>query len=230
VLVLFDIDGTLLFTGAGGADAVAEAWLELFGTEIRPSGDELAGNLDPLIWRGLCEANGVDDHEALHPRFRALYARNLERRLLARGTRPPARLLPGARELVDALAGLERLTLGVLSGNYPETGRTKLRSVGLDPARFPVTAWGDDGATRRALPPVALRRYAELCGEVLAPEQVVVIGDTPRDVDCARVSGCRSLAVATGHLAYAELVDAGADKVVVDLTETAMLVDWIRST
>lgn len=49
MLVLFDIDGTLLFTGPGGLDAVAETWLELFGTEIRPSGDELAGNLDPLI-------------------------------------------------------------------------------------------------------------------------------------------------------------------------------------
>ena len=224
MLVLFDIDGTLLSTGCAGREAVAEACLELFGREVRPSDQEMPGNLDPLIWRRLCEVNGVEDHEALHPRFRELYAANLERRLVAQ---PTTRVFPGARELIGALLCLDQLTLGVLTGNYPETGRAKLRHAGLDPELFPVAAWGDDGETRRALPPVAMRRYAELRGESLAPQRVVVIGDTPHDVDCAQASGCRSLAVATGHYAADSLVSAGADRVVDDLTATASLVEWI---
>ena len=94
---------------------------------------------------------------------------------------------------------------------------------------FPVTAWGSDGKTRRELPPLAMSRHEALTGSVLDPQQVVIIGDTPHDVDCARASGCRSLAVATGRYGADDLAASGADLVVEDLSRTESLVKWILS-
>ncbi len=122
---------------------------------------------------------------------------------------------------------MSELTLGVLTGNYPETGRLKLEAAGLDTAWFPVAAWGSDAASRRDLPPLAMRRHETLTGRRLEPGHVVVIGDTPHDVDCARASGCRSLAVATGPYRADDLVASGADLVVEDLSGTESLVKWI---
>lgn len=224
MLVLFDIDGTLLSASGAGSRAMIAAGRELFHESFTTDGVVFAGGLDTLIWGQLCAVNGVADTPAHHDAFRARYAAHL-RRGLAEGA---ARTLPGARELVDALDEAGRGTLGILSGNWPETGRLKLASSGLDPARFPVSAWGDDGAHRAALVPAALLRYARHAGAELAADAVVIVGDTPADVACARENGCRSIAVATGGFARAELEATGADLVVEDLRATEALLGWIQ--
>jgi phosphoglycolate phosphatase len=227
MLVLFDIDGTLLLSNRAGTQSMLAAAQELFGDQMTIDGIEIAGRLDPLIWLAIGLAGGVDDPTAHHDRFRQAYAGHLSRRLAA-GHRVD--LLPGVRDLVEALAGHESVTLGLLTGNYAETGRLKIEAAGLDPDLFPVAAWGDDGDSRRALPAVAMRRYEQITGRPVDPRDVVVIGDTIHDIDCARAEGCRCLAVATGGTPRDTLAEHDPDLLVDDLSDTAAIVDWILQT
>lgn len=224
VLVLFDIDGTLLSARGAGSRAMVAAGRELFHASFTTEGVTFAGSLDALIWGQLCAVNEVEDTPAHHDAFRARYASHLREGLATAAARP----LAGARELVDALEGAARGTLGILSGNWPETGRLKLASSGLEPDRFPVSAWGDDGTRRAALVPAALGRYSRHAGRSLEAGAVVIVGDTPADVACARENGCRSIAVATGGFGRGELEATGADLVVDDLSATSDLVGWIH--
>ncbi len=169
-------------------------------------------------------ANGIDDPDAHHDRFREVYTQHLVRRLAVANT---VRVLPGVTALLEALGAVEGLSRGLLTGNYPETGRLKIEAAGLDPAIFEVAAWGCDGRSRRDLPGVAMDRYAAATGTRLAPDQVVIIGDTPHDVDCARAHGCRSLAVATGPSSRDELVASDPDLLADDLSQTQEIVAWI---
>jgi phosphoglycolate phosphatase-like HAD superfamily hydrolase len=226
MLVLFDIDGTLLLSHGASLRCYRLAAAELFGRELLAEGMRTAGGLDPLIWRAFCGLNGIPPHEAeaRHDTFRAAYARILERELSAGGV---AYALPGVPALLDALAARDDVTLGLLTGNYPETGRLKLEAAGLPSARFPVAAWGVDGGHRRDLVPVALARCNEAVGRAPSPEQVVIIGDTPHDVDCALAHGCRAVGVATGGFDAIELRAAGAHHVVPDLSDTEALLAWL---
>ena len=223
-LVLFDIDGTLLLSQHAGAQCMRDATRELYGDEFTFDGVEIAGRIDPQIWHDVALANGIDDPAAHHDRFREVYTQHLARRLAGANT---VRVLPGVTALLEALGGVERLTRGLLTGNYPETGRLKIEAAGLDPTIFEVAAWGCDGRSRRDLPGVAMDRHAAATGARLAPDQVVIIGDTPHDVDCARAHGCRSLAVATGPSSRDELVATEPDQLADDLSQTQEIVSWI---
>lgn len=227
MLVLFDIDGTLLLTDGAGSKAMLEAGRRLVGDHFSFDGVDIAGRIDPVIWADAAAANGVRDAEEQHAAFRAEYAAILADRL---EVDPTALALPGVRALVDRLKAAEGVTLGLLTGNYPETGRLKIAAAGLVADDFPVAAWGSDGLDRRDLPVVAMERYRSYVSEPIEPEQVVIIGDTPHDIDCARAAGCRVLAVATGPAySLAELEEHGPDRAVADLTATADLVAWILS-
>jgi len=224
MLILFDIDGTLLLTQGAGVQAMGDAGRELFGDHFTFDGVEFSGRLDPLIWRDLATRNGVDDPDAHHDRFRATYRSYLERRLTSQRT---AIALPGVAALIDTLQQHDAITLGLLTGNYPETGRLKIEAVGLKPDIFTVHAWGIDGPTRRDLPPVAMERYCELHGKSIEHERVIIIGDTPHDVDCARHNGCRVLGVGTGAFPASALLDHGADLALDSLQATDEVLDWL---
>ena len=225
MLILFDIDGTLLRTNGAGLRAMREAGRELFGSTFRDDGIETAGRLDGLIWSDLARLNDIEDSPEHHERFRRRYGELLAHRLQTDG---PAQLLPGVREIVLALLDCgSRLSIGLLTGNYPETGRLKIRSAGLDPDLFQCSAWGCDGASRRALPPVAMRRHEERIGRMIEPSQLVIIGDTPHDIDCAKSHGCRSLAVATGAFTLDELITHEPDLAVHDLADRDSILAWL---
>ena len=229
MLVLFDIDGTLLETRGAGLSAMARALADLHGPgDYTFDGIDTAGRLDSHIWRDLCRRHGLPEDDATHDRFRERYEHHLE--TVFRGE-AVSRALPGAIDLVDRLhgsgGGNDRLVLGLLTGNYPATGRLKVAQAGFDPQRFPIGAFALDGADRRALPPVAMRRYLERHGTAIAADRVLIVGDTPHDVDCALANGCRCLAVATGRFSAAELADAGAERVAEDLSETDAISRWI---
>jgi phosphoglycolate phosphatase-like HAD superfamily hydrolase len=224
MLILFDIDGTILLTQGAGMKAMHDAGRELYGDHFTMEGIEFSGRLDTLIWNDLVRLNGVPNGESNHDRFRAAYGRKLAERLQANST---AKLLPGVRELVHEIAAANHATLGLLTGNYPETGRLKIKSAGLNPDLFLVTAWGCDAQARRDLPPLAIQRHHQLTGRTLRGEQVVIIGDTPHDIDCARAHGCRSVGVATGAFSIDALRDAGADLAVPTLVDTPGLTRWM---
>ncbi len=223
-LVLFDIDATLLKTDGAGVAAMGDAGRELFGSGFTTAGIDFAGRLDVLLFRELFVRNGVEPTPAAAAQLRRTYVDHLRLRLSASTT---ARALPGAAELVDALRGSGSHELGILTGNFQESGSMKLTRCGLDPSWFPIGAWGDDSPhdppDRAHLPPVAMRRYRERFGWEVDPSHVTIIGDTPHDVRCARVNGCRCIAVATGAFGAPELATIGADWVVQDLRDTAHL-------
>jgi len=224
MLILFDIDGTILLTQGAGVKAMLDAGHELFGEQFTTDGVEFSGRLDTLIWADLTRINSVPNTDESHDLFRATYGRKLAERLQRN---PTAKLLPGVRDIVHQIAEFDDATLGLLTGNYPETGRLKIKHAGLDPDLFKVNAWGCDGQARRDLPPVAMRQHREATGRNLRGEDVVIIGDTPHDIDCARAHGCRSIGVATGVFGVADLREAGADLAVENLAETRSLLRWM---
>ncbi len=223
VLVLFDIDGTLLVSGGGGRQTMLEAGRELHGASFHFGAVDVRGRLDPHVWRDLARLNGIDGGPEAESAFRARYRALLERRLAAEG----ARALPGVADLLVRLEGCSEVTLGILSGNYAEIGRLKLAAAKLDPDRFEVCAWGSDVSSRAELIPLALARYRERTGRALPAFAVSVIGDTPHDVACARGHGCRSLGVASGDHGMEDLRRAGADLVLPSLAPSAPIERWI---
>ncbi len=228
MLLLFDIDGTLLRTQRLGVAAMLDAFRELHpGRDFSFDGVPIAGRLDPLIWRDVMTLHGLEPTEAAHDRFRDRYPRHLERRL---AERPGAAVqMPGVAALLEALRARAGTHLGLVTGNYGITGRLKIRASGLDPEQFTINAFADDGPDRRSLPPVAMRRFRADTGRDAEPERTVVIGDTPHDIDCARASGCRAVAVATGDFTVEALAEHRPDLLVPTLADTAALLRWFDS-
>jgi phosphoglycolate phosphatase len=224
LLVLWDLDGTLLDTNWTDKKAMAGAGRELIGHEFSIQGIDMAGRLDPHIWRDIAAANGVREPDSLENRYRTAYLACLQKR---ESEKSEIVALPGAPELVGRLEEQDRVTQGILSGNFPEIGICKLQSAGIAFRPFLLYAWGSDGATRQDLVPAALAQYSELAARPLDPERVIIIGDTIRDVECAKAHRCRCLAVATGEHSLDSLVRAGADWVCRDLSKTDEIIDWI---
>jgi len=228
VLVLFDVDATLITTSRAGIWAMGAAGRELYGEAFTTDRTEFSGRLDPLILRDLLEANGVEPTAAALAAMRATYRVHLERRLREG---PPPRALPGVMDLLTVLSEQASVVMGLLTGNFPETGAMKLRACGIEPERFPIRVWGDESPfeppCREHLPPVAIGRYRERQGREVAPDAVTVVGDTPHDVACAKANGCRVIGVATGAYSTGALRDAGADLVLVDLSDTERVVSWV---
>lgn len=229
MLVLFDIDATLISTSGAGIRAMEDAARGMFGHGFKATGIEYAGSLDPLIVGAMFRAAGVHPTPNAVTEFRAAYAARLASRLADPAT--VSLSLPGVPALLDRLGHLQGLMLGLLTGNDAQTGSLKLRACGIDPDRFEIAVWGDesphDPPDRAHLPPIALSRYRARRGHNVDPRRVTIVGDTPHDVRCARLHSCRSLGVATGRFTAAQLADAGADRVVPDLSATHDLASWL---
>jgi phosphoglycolate phosphatase-like HAD superfamily hydrolase len=223
-LVLFDIDGTLLRAQGVGARAMERAGRLLLGPAFTLAGIDFGGALDPWIFREAARRMGRDDADDLHSAFHDAYLVELVRALDGAAERP--RILPGVAATLAALGLDASLTLGLVTGNYTRAAPLKLRAAGIDPAQFVVGAFGDDAPTRPDLVRLAMDRWRAR-GATPNADRVVVIGDTPRDVDCARQNGCRSVAVATGFHSTDDLGRAGADVVVPDLTDLARVLDGL---
>jgi phosphoglycolate phosphatase len=223
-LVLFDIDGTLLWTDGAGRRAIHQALLDEMGTAGPIQGFRFDGKTDPQIVRELLAAAAHPDAES-EARVAAVCRRYVEL-LHAELTKPTqsTTVMAGVRELLAALEPVERegaALVGLLTGNLERGAALKLRSAGLDPARFAVGAYGSDSHRRADLPAVAARRAAERTGRTFTGEAIVILGDTPDDVACGRPIGARSVAVATGFYDVAALRAAGAAHVFPDLSDTA---------
>jgi phosphoglycolate phosphatase len=215
-MVLWDIDGTLVRAGELGGSVFEDALEAVYGA--RPWGPvHMSGKTDPQIVHEYLEAMAWDPDrvdDVLGELARRLAA--AEGRLAIEGV-----ALPGARDLLVRLAGAEGVVSSILTGNIAPNALVKLRAFHLDGlVDFEVGAYGSDHRDRTALVPLALSRLAARDGVVLEPAQVWVVGDTPRDLACARAVGARCLLVATGRYDFEALVALGADAVLHDLVDT----------
>lgn len=231
MLILFDIDLTLLETDHIGIACLGHAGRTLFDPEFSPDGINFGGALDPVIIAQMLQNNDIEVNDTNIQSLRDGYHEHLAELSQSQSV---ARPLAGAHDLVFATATHpSKPTLGLLTGNFPETGKIKMRSAGFDPSIFTINAWGDsspfDPPKRAHLPPIAMERYQSEKSVAIDPQSVVIIGDTIHDVSCAKDNGCRVLAVATGHATFDELVEAGADWTIEDLTDTEGIVEWIMS-
>ncbi len=221
MLILWDIDGTLLRSRGVGLRAMKAALESLHpprfdGDEHDLDAIDTAGRLDPLIWRELLAQRGLDATDAGHHAFRTTYGRLMAEMIAAED---PVVGLPGAAEAVAWTRDHPSLVPALLTGNYPETGRLKVAGAGIDPDDFAFGVWGFEAETRRGLPPIALARGADHLGRPIAPHEAVVIGDTPADIDCARAAGCRVIAVATGRFDEPALSAHAPDALLPDLAD-----------
>jgi phosphoglycolate phosphatase-like HAD superfamily hydrolase len=218
-LVLFDIDGTVLLSDGAGKRAVHRALAEVYGSP-GPSDHRFDGKTDGQIVRELLRREGyAEDHIDGHmPRAINRYVELLHEELDAPGHL--ARALPGVKELLDALGERDDAILGLLTGNVIDGARAKLSAVGIDPDRFEVGAFGSDHEIRSELPSIARDRLRDSHGHEMRGEDIVIIGDTPSDVQCGRSLGVRAIGVATGRYSVAELLESGAYAAFEDLSDT----------
>lgn len=201
-LVLFDIDGTLLRVGSVNRRVLADALIEVYGTEGSTGHHDFSGKMDGAIIYEVLKNAGLE-HRQITERFDR--ARETYIALFRERTRPSdITLLEGVRELLDELSRLPGVHLGLLTGNFEKSGRHKLKLPGID-HYFPFGAFADDALLRTELPPIALDRAVRMTGTNFSPSEVVIIGDTEHDIRCARVLDARSIAVATGNFSMTEL-------------------------
>ena len=219
-LVLFDIDGTILWSDGAGRRAMMRALFNAFGSS--GSADyRYDGKTDRQIVRDLMRMEGHRD-DVIDARMTPLldeYVTRLHEELRSGATH--IERFEGVLELLDALEAREDRRIGLLTGNIAVGAAAKLRAVGIDPARFCVSAFGSDHEIRGELPAIAQRRAREDLGLYVEGDAIVIIGDTPADIECGRTIGARAIAVATGRYSVEELALHEPAAVFPNLADTA---------
>ncbi len=224
-LILFDIDGTLLLSGRAGLRAMTRAFKDTFGITDAFRGENFGGRTDSyLVSRALQQA-GLPDTADAHDRLRRAYLPLLAEEIQHPGTGHYG-LMPGARELLEALHEHDDVHLALLTGNYRDAAEIKLSHFEIWDF-FEWGAFSDDHHDRNELVPIARSRAETYDIPIEAIERVIVIGDTPHDIECARVAGATSIAVATGGFSMDQLRACGADAVLPDLSDTQRVIDLL---
>lgn len=215
LLVLWDIDGTLVDGAGQGRHAFDDAFRVVTGREP-PGRVEMAGRTDRLIAMGMLDGDDASLTPMLDELERALAAR--EARMRAEG-----RALPGAAEALAALAQREETVQSLLTGNLAANAALKLGAFDLERwVDFEVGGYGSDPHEARSdLVAVARERAAAKYAPAV---DTVLVGDTPLDVRAAHEAGARAVAVASGPYGVEELREAGADAVLEDLVDTEVVV------
>jgi len=228
-LLMFDVDLTLVDADGSGQRAMRNAAARVCGQAFTFDGVAFAGRLDPLIFADAAAKNGFPSDAALHERFREAYTQELTALITDNGHKVKA--LPGMIDLIGLLH--ERamqegdVMLGLLTGNYAQTAKIKIEATGFTRDCFTLGCFGDEAASRPDLASLAITRYTQATQAKVDPSRVVIIGDTPHDVACAKAHGCTAFAVATGRSSREDLQAAGADITVDDLVDHAPLLELI---
>ncbi len=218
-LLLFDIDGTLVDTEGAGIRSLEKGFFEAFPEcESQPFPPlDLRGATDWGVASYLFQHFGLADHGENRKRFFDRYVNFLEAQLVEYSLSGKGRALKGVSRLLAELDGAETYLMGLLTGNIEEGARAKLRHYSLD-HRFGFGSFGGDRSLRNELGPVAIERAGEFSGRSFRPEETVIVGDTPKDIACARACGAAVIAVATGGIPLSELEDASPDILIQDFS------------
>lgn len=229
--MLWDIDGTLIRGGAIARTVFESAIERVLGRSATEHGVVMGGKTDPQIAHEILVALGVEHDEAAS--HVSTVIANAEDDLAAGAEllRRDGRVLPGVIEVLPALARDPSVVQSVLTGNTAANAAVKLAAFDLAPwIDLDVGAFGSDDADRRVLVPIALARARRLRGFTGGPGDVVIVGDTVRDYECAVAGGARCVLVATGRVTYDELRAGapGADAVLHDLSDVDAVIARLR--
>jgi phosphoglycolate phosphatase-like HAD superfamily hydrolase len=223
-LLLWDVDGTLVRAGDLGAAVFDLALEQVLG--VRPEQRvRMSGKTDPqIVTEYLCQMGVEETPDRVEAVLRGieaeLAAAEAAGELAATGT-----ALPGVAAVLRGLAGDDRVLSTLLTGNVAPNALVKVAAFGLDQwLDLEVGAYGSDHADRNLLVPIAMERLRATNGVTLYPPDAWVIGDTPRDLDCARAAGTRCLLVGTGRYSAADLEPLGADAVLEDLLDAPAVI------
>jgi len=221
-LLLFDIDGTLVLTGGAGLRAMTRACEEIVGHADALDGIPVAGRTDWIILHDTLGRLGRQLDQSLFEQLRDRYVTHLRQEILQPGKGFNG-ALPGVASLLEVLHPREDVHLALLTGNFEAGARIKLERFDLW-RYFRCGAFGDDAADRNHLVPVAVERAAACGIPPLAAFDVIVVGDTPHDVACAKAAGATAVGVATGGYTADELRACGAGIVFNTLRDTPQVI------
>lgn len=220
-LVLFDIDGTLIDSGGAGVKALNLAMKDLFAIEDAFQGITMAGRTDTQIIRDGLKKHNIFADGTMDAVIQA-YLRYLSREM----QNDKKHVKPGIYEILAELQTLSDLATGLLTGNLEKGARIKLEPFRLNEF-FLSGAFGSDDEDRNNLLPIAVKRFEHISQKGIAISECILVGDTPRDVECAHVHGAICIGVATGPYSYDALLEAGADHVVSDLTDPTAVLQFL---
>jgi len=225
-LVLFDIDGTLLRVTQTGGQIVRDVLGKVIGRPIVTDGVRFSGRTDYPIIREVMIASGLgaEEAETILPDVIAAYEEQALN-ILSDGR---VSLLPGAGQLVAALANRDDAVLGLLTGNIESLAYAKLRACSIE-HHFAFGAFGSDREDRYELPAIAVDRAFEHTGRSFEGKDVVIIGDTEHDILCGRSLGVYAVGVATGHFDRAFLATHDPDLLLDDLNDADSIINSIFS-
>jgi phosphoglycolate phosphatase len=220
-LILFDIDGTLIDSGGAGVRSLNLAMDELFSLDNAFQGISMAGKTDTqIIKEGLIKYDLLPDGSV--GAVINAYLKHLKREI----QNDRKHVKPGIYEVLDELKDIRDSGLGLLTGNLEAGARIKLEPFMLN-GYFPTGAFGSDDEDRNNLLPIAVKRFEELFHKRIEINSCIIVGDTPRDVECAHIYEAICIGVATGPYSYDDLLEAGADYVIQDLSENQTLLDLL---
>jgi phosphoglycolate phosphatase-like HAD superfamily hydrolase len=214
-VVLFDIDGTLVHTGGAGVKAFARTFESEFGHADGTELVKFSGRTDLSLVRELFSLRQIEPSPANFQRFFGAYVVWLEKLM----SECEGGICPGVAEFYRALETREDPPLiGLLTGNIRRGAEIKLKRYRWWD-KFAFGAFGDDHEERPRIADIARERGGQRLGRELRGAEILVVGDTPLDIQCARAIGAKVLAVATGSFTVSQLRGHGPDWVVEDLTK-----------
>ena len=223
---MFDIDGTLISTNG----LAGRLMLKALEVEIKkPIEYELkvfVGSTDRLILRNFIEGAQVpvENIESTIDRVLSKYLQYLKEKMTLSNC---VKILPGVQELLNIIRDDENMFIGLLTGNIKKGAHSKLSLANLWDY-FPIGAFGDDAVDRNELPPIAIQRATDFFETGFNNKNIWIIGDSPKDIICAKTNNLRSLAVATGWHKMDELSQLHPDVVIPDLSKTENVVEIFK--
>jgi phosphoglycolate phosphatase-like HAD superfamily hydrolase len=216
-LLLFDIDQTLINTGGAGIRALNRACQKLLSVENAMDGITPHGKTDPAIVREIIltrlssTASCDTDLESILEAYLSFLREEV-------WISTAYRVLPGILEILQEMAARPDVMLGLATGNMEVGARIKLERGGLNPY-FSFGGFGSDSESRAALVRKGAEAAARKCGSVIQPDDVFVIGDTPRDIEAGKEAGFRTVGVGTGSYSPDQLLESGATFAITDFQQ-----------
>jgi len=216
-LILWDIDGTLIVSHGAGVRAMEKALTKRFGVTCDLSKIDWAGRTDSWITGEVFRHVGLPDTPQNSHDYLEAYLELLPQEL---ASGPQGQVLPGIFELLETLHHRKDLAQGLLTGNLKRGAEFKLTHYKVW-HYFEFGAFADDSPLRNDLGPHALRRAKERHAVEFTADRTFIIGDTPHDIECGKVIGAQTIAVATGKFSTGELAAHAPTAVFADFADTA---------
>jgi len=231
-VLLWDIDGTLIRSLRTGAykEYTIPVLEEVFGTSGRLAHMRVSGMTDLQIIAEALSEEGFTHHDVREKIHHLSERLTSEAKRVTGSGEPFFEVLPGVANTLQILQEHPRYKSALLTGNIEPMAYLKMELVGLDQFFKLPGAFGEESHERRDLPERAAARINKHLGIELAPEQFIVIGDTPNDIDCARHFGARAVAVGTGRFySTEELLACEPDAFLADLSDADHVVQTLNT-